>query len=175
MRIIYLCCICTVIVAATIFLVFVNKESFASSRDENVILELPFEKLILLNEEISQENIQSKILYYVDASSCSECSLRVLHSYEDQIKKFGLPMIVIIKSSKEQQKRIKYYLKSMKLHSTVFVDTNNIIDTRNECLSSNSVEIYLLNKENLIIAKGNPLFNKSVMRTYVNEISKLKY
>lgn len=102
MRIIYLCCICTVIVAATIFLVFVNKESFASSRDENVILELPFEKLILLNEEISQENIQSKILYYVDASSCSECSLRVLHSYEDQIKKFGLPMIVIIKSSKEQ-------------------------------------------------------------------------
>ena len=167
-------------IAAAIFLLTVvilslfNYKAMYLKEKEPSVLKTPFNNMCLVSNNADLQNSKLKIVHYIDATSCPDCSIKTLDSFEQNIKRFHLPTIIIICSKKEQVKKIKYYLRSMELQSPIFVDANYIMRDINPSVFMSTENTFLLNGKNEILANGNPLTNNSVKTKYMSEIFSIK-
>lgn len=115
---------------------------------------------------INENKQKYKMLLYLDARQCLECTLRQQSTYEDFAGKNGLGLITVVQFSQKQKERLNYYLKSLKCKSTILLDSSSVFLKKNKELKSLNSKVYLLNMHNQLIIKGDPITNKDIAIQY---------
>ncbi|GAB6011595.1 hypothetical protein [Viscerimonas tarda] len=67
-------------------------------------------------------------------------------------------------------KELKFLLRRDRLEYPVFIDERNQIDSLNHFPKQQEYQCFLLNKENKVVAMGNPTMNPKIWELYKNII-----
>lgn len=113
------------------------------------------------------------IVTYADTTGCISCKLQLKNWYtfitdlKDKVaNKVKTHFIFFPKNSKE----IMTLLKRDKFNYPVCIDTNNIFNKSNHLPSIMMFQTLLLNKDNKIVAIGNPIYNPKIKKLYLKII-----
>lgn len=114
-------------------------------------------------------NADFKIVTYIDSTGCTNCKMK-LHEWNrfiDDIKKITdahVNFLMIINSSRLN--KIKFLLKSNYFSNVVSIDTHDIFNKSNKLSIHSRYHTFLIDKNNKILAIGNPVYNSKIRRLY---------
>ena len=119
-------------------------------------------------------NTKYKILVYVDSTGCISCKLKLnkwkkLISYTDSINKNIVSFLFFFHPN--NQNDIIRILKNEKFHIPVFIDEQDKLYKLNKFPSNTMFQTFLLDKNNKVIAIGNPIHNPKVKELYLKIIT----
>lgn len=122
----------------------------------------------------SRERLPYTILNYVDMVGCVSCKLQ-LPRWKEMIREIDsmYPQRVnclMVFNPKEKRKFIQY-LKNNQFDAFVYIDEKDSLNYLNNFLQNDHFHTFLLDKDDKIIAIGNPLFKPGVRDLYFNIIS----
>ncbi|GAB6013264.1 DUF1573 domain-containing protein [Viscerimonas tarda] len=110
-----------------------------------------------------------KILVYTDSTGCTSCKLRlynwqaIMHEADSLLpNKLNFLFYFHPKDTKE----LKFLLRRDKLTYPVFIDERNQIDSLNHFPKQQQYQCFLLDKENKVVAMGNPTMNPKIWELY---------
>jgi hypothetical protein len=111
-----------------------------------------------------------KILLYVDSTGCSNCRLQLaewkrLISETDTLFNGQLAFLFFLQPHKNIEK-LESLFQQADFSYPVFIDTNNDIDRLNHFVKQDIYQCFLLDKDNKILAIGNPASNYKVWELY---------
>ena len=123
-------------------------------------------------DSLLMQNI--KIVSYIDDLPCTECGVRMLHSWIDDICDIDPKVSYIIVVQTQQKKSLFESIDSMQLarplmyyDTPVFGDINNL-----DVLARNKT--FLLNRDNKIVLVGEPWNNEKLSKLYSQAIDSLR-
>ncbi len=123
------------------------------------------------NQTATGEGAYTMFLYmYVDM--CIDCSLEQYPLYADFAREQGINMITLFEVTKENVKKLRYGIRSLRTNNTIVIDTAGIFIKENSSVELYSTQVFLIDKANNIIVNGNPLADKTVLERYGKEINK---
>ncbi|WP_317046309.1 TlpA family protein disulfide reductase [Parabacteroides pacaensis] len=114
-----------------------------------------------------------KILVYVDSIGCTSCKLQ-LPKWKEFICKLDssankeIPVLFFFQP--KDKKEIQFILKRDKFNYPVCLDTENGLDRENHFSSLQTFQTFLLDKENRVVAIGNPIHNTGVKSFTLNRL-----
>lgn len=115
-----------------------------------------------------------KILSYIDSIGCTSCKLR-LHDWKKLIKEFDLlyPNTVqyLFYFSSKKKMDICRILLANKFKYPICIDEQDSINILNRFPTNTAFQTFLLDKNNKIIAIGNPVYNQKIKELYLKIIS----
>lgn len=121
-------------------------------------------------------NIQSeyKILNYVDSNGCTSCKLqlpgwKMLIEEMDSLYKGRVKFIFVF--APRNYKDISYAVLTADFNYPIYVDEHDSIATFNNFPSDSKYQTFLLNKNNRVVAIGNPIYNPQIRELYMKIIS----
>lgn len=128
-----------------------------------------------ITDTIHYDFIQTdyKILFYMDSIGCLECKLK-LHRWKHLIADFDSTLntsisYIFLLDTKHIEK-IKDILHENEFDYPVCVDMNGEFQKINYFPEDNRFHVFLLNKENRIVAIGNPTKNETIKEIYKRTI-----
>lgn len=125
----------------------------------------------LSNETYNQ--LSYRVVSYVDSTGCTSCKLQLPRwkafiAEMDSVSK-GRSVVYLILHSKEVSD-IVYTLKYNNFKFPVYIDENNYFYKLNHLPSNAAFQTFLLDKNNKIMAIGNPIHNPKVKELYLKII-----
>ncbi|MEL5893766.1 DUF1573 domain-containing protein [Bacteroides sp. GD17] len=121
--------------------------------------------------KMSLQKGEYTILCYVDSIGCMSCKLR-LPEWKDFIYKMdsmshgNIPFVFVFQSKATND--LIHFLKKTGFDYPLFIDTNNNFDRLNGFPTDIQLQTFLLNRDNKVIAMGNPIYNPKVKELYIN-------
>lgn len=141
---------------------------------DSLIAYNPFTNYIA--DSIGISNASFKIYSKINAS-CGTCISKInnWNKIANEFKKYGVPVILICQSD-ENFELIKYFCESGEIESfpyPFFIDKRNELTELNDFMKKVvGFETVLTNRENKIIALGDPLRFEKIKKIYLDEIKK---
>ena len=129
---------------------------------QTTTLNISYKELECINKQTISSNSLYKIIYYINISYCAECSLKQLEHLESNLYKRNIPLIVILKIDEKKRNRILYYLKSLKLRSSIFVDVNDSFKKCNNFVIDEDDNVIIVNADNQVVANYNTLYDSEL-------------
>ncbi len=116
---------------------------------------------------------EHKILIYVDSVGCTSCKLQLhkwkeLIEYTDSITNGSIPYLFFFQS--KDDKELRYLLKQDNFDRPVCIDYANLLDNSNKFPTDMTFQTFLLDRDNKVIAIGNPVHNLAVKDLYLKLI-----
>ncbi|MDR1371920.1 MAG: hypothetical protein LBJ17_02165, partial [Dysgonamonadaceae bacterium] len=110
-----------------------------------------------------------KILLYVDSVGCSSCRLKLsdwkqLIEESDTLFQDKLGFLFFFQP--KNRKEMSYIFRMNEFDFPVFIDMNNSLDKKNHFPAAMEHQCFLLNRENEVIAIGNPAANIKIWKLY---------
>ena len=106
------------------------------------------------------------MLLWLNVNSCIECSMIQHDNYEEFAEIKGLRLTTVISVSKKYEERLKYYLKSLRCNTAIFIDFYSTFANDNNSISKLNPGVYLLDNNNHILIAGDPLINENIETKY---------
>ncbi len=118
-----------------------------------------------------KEQQSLKLVVYIDSSECSSCSLDRLGEWNQYLKKYkdikDLTFLVLLELQRPEIEYVKEKLTIAGIHAPVLVDTLSAFRRANPQIPDNKMfHTFLLDRENRIVAVGNPIINKRIETLY---------
>jgi hypothetical protein len=115
-----------------------------------------------------------KVLLYVDSTGCSDCRLRLqewkqLIAESDTLFKGKLGFLFFFQPKSTEE--IAFIFKTNDFSYPVFIDVNNSIDSLNFLSKSAGYQCFLIDKNNRVLAIGNPVQNPKVWELYKKAVN----
>ena len=116
-----------------------------------------------------------RILNYVDSVGCLSCNLKLqewnMLSKECQDKNCQVtPLFVFYPGNVAKIREIRTLAKNNKTDFPIIIDTLNVINRLNKFPEDTRFHTYLLDKDNKVLAIGNPVLNPAVKELYLKII-----
>ena len=116
-----------------------------------------------------------RILNYVDSVGCLSCNLKLqewnMLSKEFQDKNCQVtPLFVFYPGNVAKIREIRTLAKNNKTDFPIIIDTLNVINRLNKFPEDTRFHTYLLDKDNKVLAIGNPVLNPAVKELYLKII-----
>ncbi|MBP3788495.1 MAG: hypothetical protein J6I52_02635 [Prevotella sp.] len=119
--------------------------------------------------DYSLDTFEYKILNYVDSEGCTGCKMK-LEEWKDYIAhvdslyqgKVGFVFCFATNSLRT----IRFLLSERNFRHPVYIDTSNIFCKKNDIPNNYLLQTFLLNRNNKIIAIGNPIVNSKIEKLY---------
>ncbi|GAB6011598.1 hypothetical protein [Viscerimonas tarda] len=114
-----------------------------------------------------------KILLYTDSTGCTSCKLKSPYwkDFIQEVEDFEQGKIsFLFYFHPQEKKQLKHLLKHEGFSYPVFIDERNQIDSLNHFPKQQEYQCFLLNKENKVVAMGNPTMNPKIWELYKNII-----
>ncbi len=119
-------------------------------------------------------DLDFKLMIYVDSTGCTSCKLQ-LHKWKSFLNemdsvindKIALLFYVCPKDKRE----FEHILKRDKFDYPICVDEYDSLNIMNNFSSDPRFQVFLLDKENKVIAVGNPILNPKIKELYFNIVS----
>ncbi|WP_459190096.1 DUF1573 domain-containing protein [Parabacteroides sp. APC149_11_2_Y6] len=117
---------------------------------------------------------QYKVLIYIDSIGCTSCKLQLpkwkkLIEYVDSATNSQVPFLFFFQS--KDDKELRYILKVDKFDRPVCVDHRNKLNLLNKFPADIMFQTFLLDKDNKVIALGNPIHNSAVKDLYLKQLT----
>lgn len=117
---------------------------------------------------------QYKVLIYIDSIGCTSCKLQLpkwkkLIEYVDSATNSQVPFLFFFQS--KDDKELRYILKIDKFDRPVCVDHRNKLNLLNKFPADIMFQTFLLDKDNKVIALGNPIHNSAVKDLYLKQLT----
>lgn len=117
---------------------------------------------------------QYKVLIYIDSIGCTSCKLQLpkwkkLIEYVDSVTNSQVPFLFFFQS--KDDKELRYILKVDKFDRPVCVDHRNKLNLLNKFPADIMFQTFLLDKDNKVIALGNPIHNSAVKDLYLKQLT----
>lgn len=129
-----------------------------------------------LTDTVDYQITQSKykVLTYVDSIGCTSCKLQLpkwkkLIEYVDSATNSQVPFLFFFQSKND--KELRYILKVDKFDRPVCVDHRNELNLLNKFPADIMFQTFLLDKDNKVIALGNPIHNSAVKDLYLRQLT----
>jgi hypothetical protein len=112
-------------------------------------------------------NLQNyKILCYTDSAGCTKCKL-YLDMWKSHINELGSKVAFLFYFYPKDEKELLSMLKSEYfINYPVYIDRNDELNRRNHFLNNPIFQCFLLDKDNRILAIGNPASNPEIWELY---------
>lgn len=112
-----------------------------------------------------------KIISYVDSIGCTSCKLRLVQWKEfiGQLDSIGDIQVLLFMHPKNKNELI-YILKRDNFVYPICIDENDSLNKLNHFPSDMMFQTFLLDKNNKVLAIGNPVHNSNVKELYLNII-----
>ena len=115
-----------------------------------------------------------KVLIYVDSIGCTSCKLQLpkwkeLIEYTNSSAKEEVPFLFFFHS--KDYKEIRYLLKHDGFDRPVCIDMDDRLNKLNKFPADMTFQTFLLDKDNKIVALGNPVHNTAVKDLYLKQIT----
>jgi hypothetical protein len=111
-----------------------------------------------------------KILLYVDSTGCTSCRLH-LDEWKVYIEELGERISFLLYFRPKYEKDILLALKIARFNYPVYIDKNDELNKLNKFHASPSFQCFLLDRNDKVLAIGNPTTNYSVWELYKKIIS----
>lgn len=121
------------------------------------------------------KNTQFKIVNYVDSTGCTGCKLQLPHwmsliNEVSGLKGNNVSFWFYFHPKTNQIKELKYILKNNSFIYPICIDEKDEFNKFNKLLNKLDFQTFLLDKDNRIIAIGNPIHNPKIKELYMNII-----
>lgn len=114
------------------------------------------------------------VLVYVDSIGCLSCKLQLL-KWKEIINEFNNASLnsvdYLFYFNPKSRKQLINLLKEKQFGYPVFVDDKNELKKMNQLSDDFKYQTFLLDKENKVVAIGNPIHNPKVKELYLNIVS----
>ena len=112
-----------------------------------------------------------KVFLYADSLGCTSCQLGLYNWYQriletNEIAPDKVGFIFFLQPKNDQYKEITYLARRDNFKHPIFIDVDNKINQLNHFETSPDYHCFLLNKDNKVIALGNPRENYLVWEFY---------
>jgi hypothetical protein len=106
-------------------------------------------------------------LLYVDSTGCTSCKLR-LHVWKTYIEQFvsKVNFIFYFQPKNENEKELLLLLINEQFNYPVYIDKRSELDKLNHLPENPAFQCFLLDKNNKVIAIGNPACNHKIWELY---------
>jgi hypothetical protein len=106
-----------------------------------------------------------KILYYIDSKGCTQCKLHV-DIWKNQIAELGSKADFLFYFYPKNEKGLLSYLKQEQfMNYPIYIDNKDELNKLNRFPNDPRYQCFLLNKDNKVLAIGNPV-NPKIFRLY---------
>lgn len=114
-----------------------------------------------------------RILTFADSLGCMSCKLQLPKWSEfirevDSVSHRTIPFIFVLQAHKPDE--MIYILKRSGFSYPVYIDSKDSLNQLNHFPTQMEYQTFLLDKENRVVAIGNPIYNPSVKKLYMNII-----
>lgn len=112
-----------------------------------------------------------RIITYVDSAGCTSCKLKLewWKKFISQLDTIGnLPVLFFLHP--KNRKELNYILKRDNFNYPVCIDENDSLNKLNHFPSDLMFQTFLLDKDNRVLAIGNPIHNPKVKELYLKII-----
>lgn len=121
---------------------------------------------------ISSENY--KIVHYLDSTGCTTCKMdldrwKTFIGYMDSVSQSSVSCLIYIHATRKRE--VKIALKEGRFDYPVCLDTSNEFNRLNGLPLNPVFQTLLLDKDNKVVAMGDPVKNPRVKELYLNIIS----
>ncbi|MDR0603315.1 MAG: DUF1573 domain-containing protein [Bacteroidales bacterium] len=110
-------------------------------------------------------NKKYKILLYVDSTGCIGCKLQ-LNIWKVYLEELNSEADFLFYFHPKTENSILYLLKYELFNYPVFIDIKNELNKLNNLPSNPKYQCFLLDKDNKILAMGNPVYNFKIWKLY---------
>lgn len=137
-------------------------------------LEFPFQSVFTIYGkdpvDFPDENLWNgyKIVSYIDSTGCMSCKLQ-LHKWKEFISRIG-DIPVLFYMFPKNKNEVEEYLTKCAFDYPVCIDLRDSLNILNHFPSNMEYQTFLLNKNNEVIAMGNPVLNYRIRDIYVDII-----
>ena len=119
--------------------------------------------------DYSLDAYEYKVLNYVDSEGCTDCKMK-LEEWKDYIAhvdslypgKVGF----VFCFATNNLRTIRFLLSERNFKHPVYIDTSNIFCRKNDIPNNYMLQTFLLNRDNRVIAIGNPIVNSRIKKLY---------
>jgi hypothetical protein len=122
-------------------------------------------------EDVDNDNGQYKILFYIDSTGCTKCKLQ-LHLWLSLIEKYKGQIDFLLFFSSKNNDELFSLLKDERFKYKVYFDINDELNKLNRFPSNPQFQCFLLDKDNKVLAIGNPTNNPQIWELYEKIITK---
>jgi len=115
-----------------------------------------------------------KILLYVDSTGCSSCRLKLFmwkQLIEEADSLFQEKVGFLLYFQPKNLREIGYLFIQDKFNYPVFIDTKSTINGLNHFPQAAQYQCFLLDKNNKVLAIGNPVLNPKIWELYKSQIA----
>ena len=110
-------------------------------------------------------NREYKILLYVDSTGCTQCKLH-MNIWKTYMKGFYQKADFMFYFHPKNKEELLYLLKYEKFNRPVYVDTANLLYSINKLPDKQLFHCFLLDRNNKVLAIGNPTENPKIWELY---------
>jgi hypothetical protein len=117
---------------------------------------------------ISENNTLSKnykILFYIDSTGCTSCRLR-LHIWKSYIEDLNSHVDFLFYFQPKSNKELLSLLTNAQFTHLIYIDNKGELNRLNRFPNNSMFQCFLLNKDNKVVAIGNPVDNHKVLELY---------
>lgn len=123
--------------------------------------------------EFQFQNAQYKVLVYIDSVGCTSCKLKLpqWEKFMNKTKLLGknIPFLFFIHSPNYHL--VRRVIKEEKFNHPICYDEKDSLNILNQFLQDVNFQTFLLDKNNKVIAIGNPIFNPQIEELYLKIIT----
>lgn len=127
-----------------------------------------------INHKYITSDSKYKILTYADSTGCISCKLQ-LHNWKkfinemDSITYKHVPFLFFFHSKNKEE--INYILKINQFNYPIYIDLQDSLNKLNNFPKEMMFQTFLLDKDNKVIAIGNPIHNHKIKELYIKIIT----
>jgi hypothetical protein len=114
---------------------------------------------------VNNDTMQYKILFYIDSADCTKCKLQ-LHLWLSFIEKHKDKTDFLFFFHIKNKEELLSFLKEERFSRKVYIDTNDELNKLNRFPSNPQFQCFLLDKDNKVLAIGNPATNPKIWKLY---------
>ena len=121
---------------------------------------------------------QYKVLLYIDSFGCSGCMLqgemwKSFIEFIDSATNKSVPFLFFFNPKRDND--LSDLLHSVELNIPVCLDTNDELNGINKFPANNMLRAFLLDGDNKVLLIGNPIYNETMEKLYIETITGKKY
>jgi hypothetical protein len=114
---------------------------------------------------MNEDAKEFKILFYVDSTGCTSCKLH-LHLWKMYIKELSSVVDFKFYFYPKTEEELLFLLRRERFSYPVYIDSNDEINKLNRFPNNPAFQCFLLDKDNKVLAIGNPATNYKVWELY---------
>jgi hypothetical protein len=149
---------------------------------KEIVFPTNFDNYLVCNDSLSIDchtifNKDYKILLYMDSTMCIPCQFKMFvwkKIIEEAKNQYSNTVSFLFFLQTTDIEQLKFLLRRDDLNYPVFIDSTNQINRLNEFPKKAEFQCFLLNRENKVLAIGNPVENAKIWQLYKEFINENK-